>query len=302
MGNDLPKVVVVGSLHYDIMVDASGRPRKGETLPGRSWWPKCGGKGGNQAVAAASQGAHTRMIGAVGCDEFGRALLANLDARGVDRSGVVTVDAASSGMSVAIFDDDGDYGAVIVSGSNLHIAPEQVAVDRLAGARVLVLQNEASETINAAAAVSARELGAIVILNAAPARPFSSDLPDAVDVLVVNAVEAEMLGGGAVTTLDQALAAAKALTAQFRAVLVTAGGDGVAFADREGAEIRVPAVPVVVASTHGAGDAFVGTLAASLARGDEIRTAIETANKEAARIVSTPEADRHQRQDAPQRP
>ena len=111
-----------------------------------------------------------------------------------------------------------------------------------------------------------------------PRRPFSTDLPDAVDVLVVNAVEAEMLGGGAVTTLDQALAAAKALTAQFRAVLVTAGGDGVAFADREGAEIRVPAVPVVVASTHGAGDAFVGTLAASLARGDEIRTAIQTAN------------------------
>ena len=92
------------------------------------------------------------MIGAVGCDDFGRALLANLDARGVDRSGVVTVDAASSGMSVAIFDDDGDYGAVIVSGSNLHIAPEQVAVDRLAGARVLVLQNEASETINAVVA------------------------------------------------------------------------------------------------------------------------------------------------------
>jgi ribokinase len=121
-------------------------------------------------------------------------------------------------MSVAIFDDDGDYGAVIVLGSNLHIAPEQVAVDRLAGARVLV--------------------------------------------------PAEMLGGGAVTSLDQALVAAKALTAQFRVVFVTAGGDGVAFADREGPEIPVPAAPVVVASTHGAGDAFVRTLAASLARGD----------------------------------
>jgi ribokinase len=292
MANDHPEVVVVGSLHYDIMVDASDRPRKGETLAGRNWWPKCGGKGGNQAIAAAQQGARTAMVGAVGGDEFGRALLANLDACSIDRSGVIIMDGALSGMSVAIFDDDGDYGAVIVSGSNLQIAAAQINADRVKGAKVVILQNEIPETINLIAAIAARQCGATVILNAAPARPFETDLPDWVDILIVNAVEAEMLGAGAVSSLDHALTAAKKLTARFDAVLVTAGGEGVAFADRAGDKAQAPGVPVVVASTHGAGDAFVGTLAASLARGDAIKIAIQRANTEAARVVSTAEAHR----------
>lgn len=291
MGSEAPDVVVVGSLHYDIMVDAPDRPRKGETLAGRSWWPKCGGKGGNQAAAAAAAGARTAMIGAVGGDDFGRALLANLDRCGVERSGVAVTDAAASGMSVAILDNGGDYGAVIVSGSNFHIAAEQVTADRLA-AKVFVLQNEMPETVNEAAARSARAGGATVILNAAPARAFSTALPEAVDILVVNAVEAEMLGGGTVNSLDDALAAARTLSARFRTVLVTAGGDGVAFVDCAGAEGRIAGVPVVVQSTHGAGDCFVGTLAACLARGDTLQVAAERANAEAARIVSTPEATR----------
>ena len=291
MASEMPDVVVVGSLHYDIMVDAPDRPRKGETLAGRSWWPKCGGKGGNQAVAAAAQGARTIMIGAVGSDEFGHALLANLDRCGVDRSGVVVTNAAASGMSVAIFDDDGDYGAVIVSGSNLHIAPGQVAADRLA-AKVVVLQNEVPERINEAAANNARAHNATVILNAAPARVFATTLPEAIDILVVNAVEAEMLGGGTVASLDDALAAARTLANRFRTVLVTAGGEGVAFVDRTGAQGRLAGVPVVVQSTHGAGDCFVGALAASLARGEPLQTAVERANNAAARLVSTPEASR----------
>ena len=112
-------VVVVGSLHYDIMVDAPDRPRKGETVAGLSWSPKFGGKGGNQARAAQSQGVPTAMVGAVGNDDFGGALLAGLDRGGVDRSAVATLSGVGSGMSVAIFDAEGDYGAVIVSGANL---------------------------------------------------------------------------------------------------------------------------------------------------------------------------------------
>jgi ribokinase len=298
MASKRPEVLVVGSLHYDIMVDAADRPRKGETLAGRSWWPKCGGKGGNQAVAAARYGARTAMVGAVGRDEFGRALLAHLDSWEIDRSGVVVAEAAPSGMSVAIFDDDGDYGAVIVSGSNLQIAADQISADRIAGAKVVVLQNEIPEGINLAAATAARRCEARVVLNAAPARPFSTDLPALIDILVVNAIEAEMLGAGTVTSLEEALGAAKGLSARFKTVLVTAGGQGVAFAGQEGEEARIPGVPVAVASTHGAGDAFVGTLAASLARGEGLRTAIERANNEAARVVSTPEADRRSRPQA----
>jgi ribokinase len=287
-----PKVVVLGSLHYDIIVDAPGRPRKGETVTGRSWAPKCGGKGGNQAVAAAKAGVVTSMIGAVGSDEFGDALLANLDRSGVERSGVTVLEGAASGMSVAIFDDEGDYGAVIVSGSNLSIAAEQCDDARLRNADVLVLQNEVLEAINLRAAANAKRLGVRTILNAAPARPFTTDLLAYVDVLIVNAIEAEMIGGGIVNSLNSASIAAQALTSQCAEVVVTAGGDGVAYADRSGSEHAFPAIPVVVASTHGAGDMFVGTLAAELAKGSSAAVGIAAANQSAARLVSTPEAGR----------
>src|SRR3954453_18725991 len=104
-----PVVVVVGSLHYDIMVDAPDRPRKGETVAGYSWRPKFGGKGGNQAVAAAKAGAEVRMAGAVGADEFGSFLLDVLSAGGVDASRVQHLPNVGSGMSVAISDSSGDY-------------------------------------------------------------------------------------------------------------------------------------------------------------------------------------------------
>ncbi len=289
---DRPAIVVAGSLHYDIMVDAPDRPRKGETVTGRSWAPKCGGKGGNQAVAAARAGLPTLMVGAVGDDDFAAALLANLDAAGVDRSAVARLPGAGSGMSVAIFDDGGDYGAVIVSGANLAIRPEQLDEARFADAKALVLQNEIPEAVNAALAARARRLGVTVVLNAAPARPFTTDLAASVDILVVNAVEAEMLGGGTVDGLDRARDAARALTALCGTVVVTAGGDGVAAAERDGPALTLPAIPVTVASTHGAGDAFVGTLAAALARGASLGDALAAANREAARLVATPEADR----------
>ena len=188
-------VIVVGSLHYDIVVDAPDRPRKGETVAGRRWSPKLGGKGGNQAAAARRQGVPTAMVGAVGDDSFGAALLTGLDRAQVDRTNVAVLSGIGSGMSVAIFDDDGDYGAVIVSGANLAIAPGQAGNELLSQGKVLVLQNEIPEVTNEAVARHARDLGLSTILNAAPARPFTTDLPDLVDILVVNAIEAEMLGG-----------------------------------------------------------------------------------------------------------
>ena len=194
-------VVVVGSLHYDIMVDAPDRPRKGETVAGLSWSPKFGGKGGNQALAAQGQGVPTAMVGAVGDDDFGAALLAGLDRGGVDRSAVATLPGRGSGMSVAIFDAEGDYGAVIVSGANLAISATQACDDLLRTAKVLILQNEIPEAINEDVARRARALGVKTILNAAPARAFETALPGYVDILVVNALEAEMLGSPPVNSL-----------------------------------------------------------------------------------------------------
>lgn len=289
-----PLVTVFGSLHYDIMVDSPDRPRKGETLAGSAWFPKCGGKGGNQAVSAAKAGAATTMIGAVGDDDFGRVLLANLDRRGVDRSLVRLVPGVGSGMSVAIFDADGDYGAVIVSGANLALGDEDVAAARdcLASTAILVLQNEVPDAANAAMAVAARAAGARVLLNAAPARTLSDKLQQNIDILVVNAVEAADISGCAVACPPDALAVATQLAERFPHVVVTLGGDGLVYAGAEAAPFALPAIPVCLVSTHGAGDEFIGVLASSLARGDSMREALEEANAAAATLVATPESER----------
>jgi ribokinase len=286
--SDKPVVVVVGSLHYDIMVDAPDRPRKGETVTGYSWCPKFGGKGGNQAVAAAKAGAEVRMAGAVGADEFGRFLLDALAAGGVDASRVACLPGAGSGMSVAISDAGGDYGAVIVSAANLLIDPDALTDPGLwRGARALILQNEMPDAVNVSAARAARTAGAIVCLNAAPYRPLPGELAALVDLLVVNAIEAEELAGIAVGSLASAAAAAEALARQFPSVVVTAGGEGVAGMRRGEEPVVLPALPVTLVSTHGAGDAFVGALVAALAAGQPFADSLRSANAAAATHVST---------------
>jgi ribokinase len=280
-------VVVVGSLHYDIMVDAPHRPRKGETVAGSAWRPKFGGKGGNQAVAAARAGARTRMAGAVGDDGFGSFLLAGLDAANVDRTAVAVIGGAGSGMSVAIADAEGDYGAVIVSGANLRIPVALVEDGALwRDARILVLQNEVDGATNLAAARAARRAGALVCLNAAPARPLEGELGGLVDILVVNAVEAEMLSGVVVDSLESARRAAAALRSPTRTAIVTAGAYGVAAASEDG-DLALPAIPVTVVSTHGAGDVFVGVLASGIAARHPLQEALAHANRAAASHVST---------------
>ena len=283
-----PVVVVVGSLHYDIMVDAPDRPRKGETVTGYAWRPKFGGKGGNQAVAAAKAGAEVRMAGAVGTDEFGRFLLAALGSSGVDASRVARLPEVGSGMSVAISDAGGDYGAVIVSGANLLVDPTALADPTLwQGARALILQNEMPDAINVAAARAAKAVGATVCLNAAPYRPLSEEFAALVDLLVVNAIEAEELGSLAVTDLASAAAAAEMLAGSFPAIIVTAGGDGVAGVQGGEDPVVLKALPVKLVSTHGAGDVFVGALVTALAAGQSFAECLQSANAAAATHVST---------------
>ncbi len=288
ISSNKPVVVVVGSLHYDIIVDAPDRPRKGETVTGYAWRPKFGGKGGNQAVAAAKAGAEVRMAGAVGADEFGRFLLDGLSAGGVDASRVARLPEAGSGMSVAIADASGDYGAVIVSGTNLLVDPAALAEPSLwQGASALILQNEMPEATNLAAARAARAVGATVCLNAAPYRPLSAELAQLIDVLVVNAIEAEQLGGLVVTDLASAAVSAELLAGQYPAVVVTAGGDGVAGLRCGEEAVVLPALPVTLVSTHGAGDAFVGALVTAVAAAHPFAECLSSANAAAAIHVST---------------
>lgn len=287
-----PLVTVFGSLHYDIAVMGSARPRKGETVTGISWHPKSGGKGGNQAVSAARTGVATAMIGAVADDDFGRFLIANLERNHVDHRFVRRDASQSTGMSVAIFDAEGEYGAVIVSGSNLTLGDADVAAaqNMLNRTTMLVLQNEIPDAANVAAARAVKKVGGRVLINSAPARPLSTELQHLIDIIVVNSIEAEMLTGiPTVKTLDDALKAAKRLTAFTPGAVVTAGGAGVAFASYTGEEIQLAAMNVDVKSTHGAGDEFIGVLAAEIASGSSMSISLATANIAAAKLVSTPE-------------
>jgi ribokinase len=284
------RVVVLGSLHLDILVHATDRPKKGETLPGSAWGYKAGGKGGNQAVAAAQFGARASMVGRVGNDDFGKRLLSHLRDAGVDAEHVYTDPEAGSGMSVAIIDAEGDYGAVIVSGANLRLSNKDLEEARevIRSAQVLVLQNEVLEATNVAAAQLAKDYGIRVILNAAPARRLLPDLSANVDVLVVNAVEAEMICGVAVTSLRSATEAATRLSEQVANVVVTAGGLGLAVTERGNTPYAEAAYPVKLVDTHGAGDAFIGALAARWAGGVSVAEAVRFANAAAALFVSTP--------------
>ncbi len=281
-------VIVCGSLHLDIMVKAPALPRLDETAVGSSWSRQCGGKGGNQAVQAARAGARTAMIGRVGADDFGQALTGNLARAGVDLTGVSTDLHIGSGMSVAILQDDGDYGAVIVSGANLAIDPDAIVGlwQQLGGAKVLVLQNEVPNLVNVAAAKIAAGSDAVVVFNAAPARRLTDNLLDLVHVLVVNRVEAGELSGLAVHDFVSARLALPKLQGPSRSVVVTLGGQGLLVAPVVGEVVEIAAVPVKVTSTHGAGDCFVGMLTARLAAGDSLVDGCREANRRAAEFVS----------------
>jgi ribokinase len=281
-------VIVCGSLHLDIVVRAPALPKIDETAVGTAWEQVCGGKGGNQAVQAARDNARTAMIGRVGNDGFGHALGENLVKAGVDVSGVMTDKKIGSGMSIAIIQHDGDYGAVIVSGSNAAIESESIQSSwtALGGAKVLVLQNEVPHGVNVAAAKMARMTGAIVVFNAAPARPLSDDLSNLVDVLIVNRVEAETISGEPVHDVASALVALPKLAGDNRSVVITLGGNGLVVGTKSGKAIGIEAIPVKVTSTHGAGDCFVGVLASRIAAGAPLVDACRIANERAAVFVS----------------
>lgn len=282
-----PIVLTVGSLHYDIMVEADHLPRKDETAVGSKWFPKFGGKGGNQAVSCAKHGAGSRMLGAVGVDDFGHFLRDRLQASGVDHRFVAEVPGVGSGMSVAIVDAAGDYAATIVSGANLQIDTATLA-DPVVWQDVglLVLQNEVPEAVNIAAAFEARKRGLKTVLNAAPSREMSREFKALVDVLVVNSVEAEMMGADAVCCLHSAADAARKLAAQFECVIVTAGSQGLAAWSAADEAFQLPAEKVKAVSSHGAGDAFIGALAASLSQGQDLFTACSAASHAAAEHVA----------------
>ena len=217
------------------------------------------------------------MIGRVGRDDFGVRLRSHLADAGVDCRAVLVDESIGSGMSAAILRDGGDYGPVIVSGSNLRLEPVAVAEQwkAVGGAKVLILQNEIPEPANLAAAGAANADGAFVIMNAAPARAMASALLDRIDCLVVNRIEADMLSGVPVRDPADAASALSKIGGRVKNVIVTLGGEGLVIKSDDTIS-PIAAKRVKVVSSHGAGDCFVGALAAKIASGSSLTEAAES--------------------------
>ncbi len=284
-------IVVVGSLHLDVVVTAPRLPAPDETLMGETVTLVCGGKGGNQALAASRNGAPTTMLGRVGGDVFAASLIDNLRAAGVDTSLIQRDDAAVSGLSVAVVGEDGEYGAVVVSSANRQLSADGFAMPD--GTRVVVMQNEVPEAVNRTAAAEARKCGATVILNAAPMRPMAPETLELVHLLIVNRIEAEALLAVPIQSPKDALDALTRGGGAFDGeIIVTLGSDGLVHRDRHGRVQHHAVRPMPVVSAHGAGDVFVGALAARLAAPAAMEEAIAFAQAAAARFVSTPLEER----------
>lgn len=264
------KVVVVGSLNMDLVTRAERLPRAGETLAGDSFAIVPGGKGANQAVAAARLGASVAMIGCVGDDAYGEQLRAGLLAERIDCQAVTSVVGVSSGVALIVVDASSQNAIVIVAGGNGRLTPDAVAAfdAKLAEADVIICQLEVPMDTVAYALKRGRELGKIVILNPAPASaPLPADWYSLIDYLIPNESEAAALSGLPVDSLASAEAAATRLLAAGAAkVIITLGAQGSLFADGQRVE-HFPAPKVQAVDTTAAGDTFVGGFAAALAQG-----------------------------------
>lgn len=282
------KVVVVGSLNMDLVTRAPRLPRGGETLIGESFCTIPGGKGANQAVAAARLGAKVSMVGCVGSDAYGQELRGALLAEGIDCQPVSVV-AGSSGVALIVVDDNSQNAIVIVAGANGVLTPD--VLDRfdevLRGADVIICQLEVPDATVGHALKRGRELGKTVILNPAPAsRPLPADWYACIDYLIPNESEAAVLSGLAVDSLETAEAAAtQLLAAGAGKVIVTLGAQGLMFAN--GASFQhFPAPLVKAVDTTAAGDTFVGGFAAALADGKSEVEAIRFGQVAAALSVT----------------
>ncbi|WP_027777166.1 ribokinase [Paraburkholderia caledonica] len=283
------RVALVGSLNMDLVARAPRLPHPGETLAGRTFAQVAGGKGGNQAVAAARLGAQVSMLGCVGADANGAQLRAGLEAEGIDCAAVETGREAT-GVALIVVDDASQNAIVIVAGSNGEVTPDTIARHEavLAAADVVICQLETPLDTVQAALTTARRLGKTVILNPAPATgPLPAEWLPLIDYLIPNELEAATLTGLPVGSPEEAATAAAVLRAAgTRNVLVTLGPRGVQAALEGAAPALYDAPKVKAVDTTAAGDTFIGGFAAQLAQGASVDAAIRFAQRAAALSVT----------------
>lgn len=285
----MPSVLVLASINADLVVEVPHRPAAGETVLGGDLVVHSGGKGGNQAAAAARAGADVRVVGRVGDDGYGERLRSALELAGVDVSRVRVDAGSASGTALITLTPDGDNSIVVSSGANALVGPGDVQDLPLGPGDVAVAQLEVPLAAVVALAVRCTESGARLVLNAAPALPnLPAELLSVCDPLVVNGLEAAALAGtGPVDDVGGAVEAADRLLARgCRGVVVTLGGLGAVVTDDTGRRLVEPPVVGPVVDTTGAGDCLVGTLAARLADGCTLVAATAQAVRAASVAVT----------------
>jgi ribokinase len=270
-------VLVFGSINADFFVAVPALPRPGETVLSPTYRIAAGGKGANQAVAAVRAGARVAMVGRIGGDAFGATLKDGLAAEGIDVSGIAAAQQPTGAAFIAT-DAKGENIILGAGGANLETRAADVSDTALGPDTTLVLQMEVTPAEVAALAVRAAGRGARVILNLAPALPPPDGLLQATSVLILNEHEAETLAAHLGLSERPPAAIARALSALYGAtVVVTLGAEGALAMTPKGGW-RIGALPVTVADTVGAGDAFVGVLAAGLSGGMDLSAALRRAS------------------------
>ncbi len=283
-----PRVTVVGSFNTDLVSRTPRMPVPGETILGGPFHMGPGGKGANQAVAAARLGAETAMVVKLGMDTFGDLAEANMVKEGIRPDFIFRTDETHTGAALIMLDAQGENMIVVAAGANTLLSPDDVdkAGEAIEGADVLLVQLEIPiETVERAIKL-AHEAGVTVLLNPAPGREISPQLLAMCDVVTPNETETQIITGMPVRDRNEAEAAARQLLKQgVKAVVITLGADGALVATEDGVE-HVPGQRVEVVDTTGAGDAFSGALAVALAEGMDLAQAVAFSNAAAALQVT----------------
>ena len=280
-------VFVLGSINLDAVARGDDLPRPGETVAGLSLELFLGGKGANQAVAAARMGAPTRLMGAVGGDDSGKSLKAKLAGYGVQVADVVELEGVPTGQAHVWVANSAENMIVVTAGANATVTPQQVAATPLEGQRVLLCQLETPAHAIEALFRTGAAKGALRILNTAPALPQGAALFPLTDILILNQTELATyakLDHEPVRLEQVSVAARKLMSRPDQTIIVTLGAAGVAAVRRDEAFL-VEGKPVKAIDTVGAGDCFCGALAAALAANMDLREAVEMANAAAALSV-----------------
>jgi ribokinase len=271
----MPDIIVVGSLNADLVVRSPRFPSPGETIQGEDLATIPGGKGANQAVAAARLGASVAMIGCVGADAFGSTLIENLKQNHVDARRVLRDGSAATGTAIIIVDQNGQNSIVLSPGANAKVAGENLEPGTFTGAKLLLLQFEIPMDAVLQAARLARQKKVRVILNPAPAHPVPDELLKLVDYIVPNETELGLLSGKRIHDKPSLEAAAQSLIARgVPNVIVTLGEKGALIMGKPGRNY-VSSYKVKAVDTTAAGDAFIGGMAFALTRRKPIKDAVK---------------------------